>query len=124
MDKIEEYFKDLIDWKFYSYLREKLTPYEDMGIKAEICVCVKTGKYHTWIYGSHVNDFNRNNLAGWEVFGAHRTHGLYYTVFIYDDEGNEIKDITEEYYQKIKNKVLRFPGDGILNLVLKHRDSD
>ena len=131
MNKIESFFKDKIDWKFYNFLVDRLTKYEDeTGIKVLVSVCVDKsadfGDGHI-IYdpykleiGDGVSAYMDVDNINWYVI-AYNKNGLFYLVNIYHDEHmtHEVKVAqTDIIYDYIKDKSVQIPC-GFAILVVK-----
>ncbi len=84
---IDNYYKDLIDWKLLNTLQYISTPLEDSGKSIDIYVCIWSKHYYYELYNLAENKFYTNTyLSDQEIFSRYRENGLCYCVKISDGQ--------------------------------------
>ena len=124
-EKVKNTFKDKIDWKFFNYIKDKMTLFEDKNISAifEVYACLTLrDKYirdkHTvctYITGfSEESDYwasFKNVSTPVEDIGKTYTE-VVYSICLFDEEhtvdkfGNWTDKYLKEFYETIKNKAI------------------
>lgn len=116
MDKIiyvnraQRFFEDKIDWKFYNYLTDIITPYEDKGYFVVIDIATydyELNTKHIYFMGDDKQYKYLDN-----VFNAHilekyyNSNGLVYLIYVFKnfEDGKIQYDILDEIYNKIKSR--------------------
>lgn len=115
--EIIDIFKNSINWRFYNYLLEKLTKYEDMGFSTRIKISFETKRGEKNVYDSRTNSYEvvDNLIADMEgtmllKYVSEISNRAYtYNVYIYkEDELNDDYEPDynkEELYQSFFNEV-------------------
>lgn len=120
-------FKDKIDWKFFNYIKDKMTLFEDKNISAilEIYACLTLDQKYIrdkhLLYMYITGSTSTEEHEGWTSFNQVKTPvktvaKLYtevvYGIFLFDEEhsvdkfGNWKDDYVKEFYETIKNKAI------------------
>ena len=124
-ERVKNTFKDKIDWKFFNYIKDKMTLFEDKNISAivEVYACLTLrDKYikdrHTICF--YITGFNEES-DHWTTFKNVETPvekiGQLYTeivygIFLFDEDhtldkfGNWTDKYLKEFYETIKNKAI------------------
>ena len=115
--KLEKYFSDKIDWKFFNYLKDKLTTYEDSGNNVIILIGLPNSSPTSYIYQYGYAEEENGNFGYADDY--------YYPRNVIDDyEINEFPlsyyisiDFSAGYrfdiYEKISSKCLSVSFDDI-----------
>lgn len=106
---LKDYFQPRIDWKYYNYLIDKGTEFEDKGYIVIVKICIKSDSYYDDFF-NNVKGFNDNisraALSDYKRF--YKKNGLYYVVNMYLNEQDAYTEtlslnLSYEYVEKIKN---------------------
>ena len=116
MDKIkyvnraQRFFEDKIDWKFYNYLTDITTPYEDKGY----FVVIDIATYDYELNTKHIYFMSDDKQYKYldNIFNVHvlekyyNSNGLVYLIHVFKsfEDGKIQYDKLEEIYNKIKSK--------------------
>jgi len=116
MDKIkyvnraQRFFEDKIDWKFYNYLTDITTPYEDKGY----FVVIDIATYDYELNTKHIYFMSDDKQYKYldNIFNVHvlekyynkELYGLYYGIGISKDGARMDSEKTEELLKRIKSK--------------------
>jgi len=121
MSRMEAFFKDKIDWKFYNYLIDRLTKYEDKtGNYFSISICVDASKRFIngyYIYNTYRLEIGEKSGYDTEAMNIdpyvkmYNENGLFYNIELkgenyltYDEKIKEI-DIVFDYIKDRSIKV-------------------
>ncbi len=112
MLNIESFFKDKIDWKFYNYLIDRFTDYEDLGYVMLIDISVTLNSDDQLIYNSDKRYCSYSLSYMNLVIKSYNTHGLFYNCYIYDKTDYHFADrkIAQLFKDKIENKCKYLKG--------------
>lgn len=113
---VEEFYKDKIDWKFYNYLIDKMTVYEDAGYTVIITVCTGGGIFRfSTVYGLYGTGDDRCMKYSKNAHISNLNCDIYYCIYIKND--NDFGDYFNDTYGKhvtfglIKNKAKMVESD-------------
>ena len=107
----EEYFKSKIDWKFFNYLKDQVTEFEDSGNDIKIFVCYVPDKIHNYVIYSYENGNDMDeteNLTDVIINDIINNDVLYYSIkpvmsgFKYDSFNSQL--LADEIYNRIKKR--------------------
>ena len=100
----KEFFNDKIDWKFFNFLLDKATEFEDKDLSFEIRIGMfLNNKLYTIYFYLSDNEPFFNNMKLGDAIEAYEKIGLSYTIYIYNGSLKDPINL-ELFYEKIKNK--------------------
>lgn len=122
--KLKQFFHNKIDWKFFNYLRDKLTPYEDAGFNIKLQAAtytlislekhkkneIEATPVYTYVNSksSFNGDFSNDNMPysfdnftssnSFKTLSRYYVNGLIYILFINKDiiDTETIKEISRK----------------------------
>jgi len=110
---VENFFKDKINWKFLHFLIDKSTEIEDMGGVVSISACVRNGGINVPFYWQKNEEYTGHLESLIEYYKSGK--GIYYYIYVYRKVGTySDAQLTNEYFNKIKNKCVRIDVSGLL----------
>jgi len=130
----EEYCKKYVNWRFFNYILDILTKYEDAGHTTVFQICFINEPYENKrldtkfkpVFSYENGDFDYN-VRPFSSCPDHEKYGLYYIISIigkdevYTDYDSRVSNegLITEIYEKIKDKIILIEKSYKLKLVFK-----